>query len=201
MSCEISSAVSCDDSYSAAIHTSPASSRIFLPIACLPAFNRRTVPDSGSLPRTFRVSSSNNSSKRFIYLPARLPAVRGSSVLQISIFQPSPGFDQCPVKLRDSKAEFAPLPVCRHDKTALRQIRFHPRFFSGEFRKQPIDFRIFQLNRHHAAVEHVLPKNAGKALGNHQVDTVYLERPGRMLPGGAAAEIGAGDKNGLSRNI
>src|SRR5215203_3442031 len=59
----ISSAAWSWDWYSAAIHTSAASSTIFLPISCTPASTRTTVEELGSRPATLAVSSAKRLSK------------------------------------------------------------------------------------------------------------------------------------------
>src|ERR1700743_2180883 len=75
MSCEISSAVSASDWYSAAIQTSAASSTIFLPLACTPASNSATVPEPSGRVVAFSLSSANRPSKDFTLQGYRLRRV------------------------------------------------------------------------------------------------------------------------------
>src|SRR5690606_19493160 len=64
-SCEISSAVFTSPSYSAAIHTSAASSTTFFPIACTPASSSATVPEPAGRVVAFSDSSANRDSNVF----------------------------------------------------------------------------------------------------------------------------------------
>src|SRR6056297_2551991 len=116
--------------------------------------------------------------------------------MRIRVFHPSAGLDQGPVEIGYAEWKPGVLAIRGNLEPVFRQIGLNGCIFSGKFVEQAIDGAIFELNRHHAAVIHVLAKNPGEALADDQMDSVDLQGPRRMLPGGAAAEVGAGDDNG-----
>jgi len=63
-----------------------------------------------------------------------------------------------------------------------RQIRLDAGVPATILPDNPVDGFRGQLYCQHAAVEHVLPKDSGKALPDDQVDSVDFESPRRMLP-------------------
>src|SRR5918995_5225395 len=86
---EISSAAASADSYSAAIHTSAASSTIFLPIACTPASSWATVPDPSGRSLAFAASSANSASNVFT-----LPGYRTGAVTDLRVTRQASSVDE-----------------------------------------------------------------------------------------------------------
>src|SRR5262249_19329089 len=55
--------------------------------------------------------------------------------------------------------------------------------------------RLLELDGQQAVLETVAAKNVGEARGDHGAEAVVLERPRRVLAGGAAAEVAPGDQD------
>ncbi len=72
---------------------------------------------------------------------------------------------------------------------------------AGVALEKTIDGRCRQLDRQHSAIEHILSEDTRKALGHNQMNTVYLQGPGRMFTGRATAEVRARNDDALAGNI
>src|SRR5262249_31578511 len=78
-----------------------------------------------------------------------------------------------------------PLEVDRH---------LHAGLLLGE-PDQSAHLRLLELDGQQAVLEAVAAEDVGEARGDHGAEAVVLERPRRVLAGGAAAEIAAGDQD------
>ena len=103
------------------------------------------------------------------------------SIVRVCVFHPAAGLHQGPIEIRQFKGHGKDLFVGREGENALGKVRFEAGRPAGEAVEKIRNRIRRQFHGQHAAVEHVLAEDAGKAFGNDHVDTVDLEGERRLF--------------------
>lgn len=102
------------------------------------------------------------------------------SVLGIGIGQPAASSNQLFIKgIKGKRTGYAGAVIAGRGEFLCMQINRHAHL-ALEL-EQTVQVIFGQFNRQDTAVEHVLPEDAGKALGNHHINAIHLKHPDRML--------------------
>lgn len=128
-----------------------------------------------------------------IVSPKETAAHPSSSILPIRVCQPAACGHQFLVKGVHGEAafEFATRAALSNHFVRLQiNADLHAAAVAGQG-EEPVNVRFGQLDCENAAVEHVLPEDAGETLSDHHVDAVDFQGPDRVLAGRAAAKVGA----------
>jgi hypothetical protein len=127
---------------------------------------------------------------------SRIMISAGKSVFRVGEFNPAAGFDERLVEMRERKRDRPALSFSPgENQRFLGKINIADGGRLVASRKEPVDFLLGKLNGQHAAIEHVLPENAGKTFSHDNVNVIYLQRPRRVFARGPAPEICTGDDN------